>query len=174
MKHKVLLIYSWFIRTLFYFFPDIPIFMKIRGFFYGLGMIKCGKNFQVTHDSIIKGLEKIKVGNNVFVGNHSIIFGSGITTIGDEVMLGPHVVLVSGNHTFKGQSYRWGKADVGQIIIEKGCWIGANCTIVSGSRLPKYSILGANSFICDFFDFEKSLYAGSPARLIKTFEFQIK
>ena len=167
MKHNILLIYSWFIRSLFFFLPDVPIFMRFRGWLYGIGMQKNGRDFQVTHDSIIKGLENISVGNNVFIGNHSILFGSGKTIIGSEVMFGPHVVVVSGNHTFDGESFRYGKEDTGVIIIENGTWIGANSTIVSGTHLPKFSVLGANSFACEKYDEEKSLFAGSPAKFIK-------
>ena len=57
MKHKFLLLYSWFVRTIMYFLPDIPFIMRFRGFLYGVGMKKCGKDFQVTHNAIIKELE---------------------------------------------------------------------------------------------------------------------
>jgi maltose O-acetyltransferase len=167
MKHKFLLVYSWFIRTILFFFPDFPIFMRLRGWLYGLGLKKCGYDFQVTNDCILKGLENISVGNNVFLGNHSIFFGSGETYIGDGVMFGPHVVVVSGNHIFEGQSYRKKGSSAGLITIESGAWVGANCTIIAGSCLPKYSVLGANSLLSSVFTNERVLIAGSPARIIK-------
>lgn len=117
MKYKFLLIYCWFVRTILYFFPDIPIFMKFRGWLYGLGMIRCGRDFQVTHDAIIKDLSNLIVGNNVFVGNHTIIMGSGICKICDQVQFAPHCVIISGNHTSEKGSYRYGKGDVGRRKI---------------------------------------------------------
>lgn len=170
MKHKLLLIYSWFIRSIFYFFPDIPLCMRIRGFFYGLGLTKCGKDFQVTNDAILKGLENISIGQHVFIGNHTIFFGSGETIVGDNVMFGPHVVVVSGNHKFESDSYKRGKGSVGIIRIEEGSWVGANCTIIAGAFLPKYSILGANSFLSRSYSEQRCIYAGNPAKLIKKIE----
>lgn len=167
MKHKFLLIYSWLIRTVLYFFPDIPILMRFRGFLYGIGMIRCGKDFQVTHDAIIKDLQNISIGNNVFIGDMSIMMGSGKIIIEDEVMLAPHVVLISGNHTFINGSYRYGKGDVGEILISRGSWIASNCTIAKGSRLPNGSVLSANSFLNKKFDEINSIYAGTPAKWIK-------
>ena len=68
MKRKFLLIYCWFVRILLYFLPDIPIVMRFRGWLYGLGMKKCGCDFQVTHDAYIKDLQGISVGSHCFVG----------------------------------------------------------------------------------------------------------
>ena len=70
MKRKLLIIYSWLVRTLLFFWPDIPLFMKFRGWLYGLGMKRCGNDFQVTHDAIIKDFSGISIGNHVFCGNH--------------------------------------------------------------------------------------------------------
>lgn len=62
MKHKFLLIYSWFVRTILFFLPDMPLVMRLRGFLYGLGMAKSGKNIQVTHDAILRDLENMSMG----------------------------------------------------------------------------------------------------------------
>lgn len=167
MKHKNLLIYTWFIRTILYFLPDIPIFMRFRGFMYGIGMQRCGKDFQVTHDAIIKDLSNISVGNNCFVGNHSVIMGSGKTIIGNEVMFAPHVVIISGNHTSINGSFRYGMGEIGEIIIGNGSWIAANSTIQRGATLPSNSILSANSFLNKKFDIPNSIYGGVPAQLLK-------
>lgn len=61
MKHKLLLLYSWLVRTLLFFLPDMPLVMRFRGFLYGLGMAKSGKNIQVTHDAILRDLENISM-----------------------------------------------------------------------------------------------------------------
>lgn len=167
MKHKFLLLYSWLVRSSLFFFPDIPLIMRFRGFLYGLGMLKCGRDFQVSHDVILKGLANLKIGNNVFIGNHSIIMGSGSVTIEDEVMLGPNVIVVSGNHTLKSGSYRYGCSDYGEIFIGRGAWIAANCTISMNSTLPHGSLLGANSFLNKNLEVPNAIYGGIPAKFIK-------
>lgn len=165
--HKFLLLYVWFVRILLFGFPDIPFIMRFRGCLYGFGMKSCGIDFQVSHDAIIKGIENIEIGSNVFIGNHTIIMGSGNIYIGDAVLFGPHVVIVSGNHSMEESSFRYGSSDKGEIIINNGSWIGANCTIIKGAVLPCLSVLGGNSFLSSVQISEKSLYGGVPAKLIK-------
>ncbi len=168
MKHKLLLIYSWFIRTLFYFFPDIPFFMKIRGFFYGLGMKKCGKNFQVTHSVILNSLENFIVENNIYIANNCNFIATACIVIKDNVIFGPSVVMASGNHSFLDNSFRYGKPIPKKIVIEEGCWIASNTTIVAGSRVPRFSIVGAGSvYNIAEPESEKALYSGVPSTLKK-------
>ncbi len=168
MKHKLLLLYSWLVRTVLFFLPDVPFIMRFRGMLYGLGMKKCGKDFQVTHNAVIKDLQNIEVGDHCFVGNNSILLGSGKIILENEILIAPHVVLISGNHTSYKGSYRYGVGDVGIIRIERGAWIAANCTIQKNSTLPQNSVLSANSFLNKKFTESNSVYGGVPAKLIKT------
>lgn len=167
MKHKFLLLYSWFVRTIMYFLPDIPFIMRFRGFLYGLGMKKCGKDFQVTHNAIIKELEGLSVGDNCFLGNGSIIMGSGTIIIEDQVLVAPNVIIISGNHTSQDGSYRYGKGNTGSIRLEYGSWVAGNCAVQKDSTLPSNSVLAANSVLNKNFTVSNGIYAGNPAKLIK-------
>lgn len=167
MKHKLLLLYTWFIRTIFFFIPDMPFTMCIRGFFYGLGMKRCGKNFQVTNDVWLKGLESITIGDNVFIGNSTIFLSSGDIVVGNNVLIGPHCILVSGNHIFKNGSYNNSDSCVGSIEVQDNSWIGGNCTLTPGAKLSARSVLGANSFLNRDTIEEQSLFGGVPAKFIK-------
>ena len=129
-------------------------------------MNRHGKDFQVTHDAVVKDLWGISVGNHVFVGNSTVIMGSGTIEIGDEVQIAPHCIVISGNHTMKDGSFRYGKSDSGSIIIGKGSWVAGNCTIQRGSKLPEGSVLSANSFLNKFFEEPFALYGGVPAKMI--------
>lgn len=170
MKSKLLLLYVWLIRTILFFFPDIQFFMRIRGFLYGLFMKSCGKDFQVTHDAIIKDLFGISVGKHVFVGNGTVIMGSGTIVIEDEVQFAPHCIIISGNHTMKGGSFRYGEGDRGHIHIGRGAWVAGNSTVQRGSKLPAGSVLSANSFLNKVFEEPFSLFGGVPAKFIKRLE----
>lgn len=167
MKHKLLLIYSWFVRTVMFFLPDAPLFMRVRGFFYKLGLKKCGKNFQIAHNVILNTLETISIGNDVYIAPNVIILGGGEIIIEDEVMIGPGVVIVADNHTFVNDSYRYGPIDYGSIFIGKGSWVAANCTIVKGGYLPTGSILASNSVLNKKYDGKRLLLAGVPAEIKK-------
>lgn len=173
MKHKFLLLYSWFIRTIMYFMPDIPIIMRIRGFLYSFGLKKCGKNFQVTHNVVINTLECFSIGSNVRIGIFSRLNGTinGECYIKDEAIIGQGTVISAGNHEFNGHNFRDVKITSRHYvtIISEGAWIGANCTITAGSCVPSYSIIGANSCVTRSMDnISYSLYGGVPAKYIKS------
>ena len=106
MKHRLLLLYSWLIKTMLFFFPDIPLIMRFRGFLYSLGMPSCGSNFQVAHNVTLNSIEGLTVGNNVYLAMGNIIYAHGKAIIGNNVMFGPGCLLTTGNHTFGDGSYR--------------------------------------------------------------------
>ena len=130
-------------------------------------MKSCGRDFQVTHDTIIKDIAGISVGKHCFIGNGSVLLGSGTIEIEDEVMLAPHVIIVSGNHVLDNGSFRYASGDRGHIHIGKGAWVAGNCTIARNSNLPSGSVLSANSFLNKEFTEEYALYGGVPAKFIK-------
>ena len=144
--------------------------MAFRGRLYGLAMKHHGKDFQVTHDAVLKDLWGIAVGKHVFVGNGTVIMGSGDIEIEDEVQIAPHCIIISGNHTMKDGSFRYGEGDRGHIHIGRGAWVAGNCTVQRGSKLPAGSVLSANSLLNKEFDEPFSLYGGVPAKFIKRIE----
>lgn len=93
MKHKLSLIYAWSVRTLFFFLPDFPLFMRFRGWLYGVGMEKCGRNFQVAHSAVLNSLDRIKVGDNVYIANFCSLIPNGLIEIGSNTLFGPGVVV---------------------------------------------------------------------------------
>lgn len=168
MKHKLLLLYSWFVRTLLFFLPDIPLFMRFRGWMYGLGMKKRGKNFQVTHSAIMNTIDKMIIGDNVYIANFCSLIANGKIIIEDNVLFGPSVVVSSGNHRYEnGRLLK--ESDKKDVVIKKNCWIAANCTVVGGAILPEGSILAANSVLTSKLNVVSvdALYGGSPAHFIK-------
>jgi acetyltransferase-like isoleucine patch superfamily enzyme len=166
MKVKISIIYSWLVRTLTYFVPNIPFFMRFRGWLYSLMMKKCGKNFQVTSSVIFNSLSGIEVGNNVYIAHNNVIIGLDIT-IEDEVIIGPNCVISGGNHVHENRSFRFGKSTVNPILIKRGSWVAANCTVTGGSVLPEESILAAGAVLSREYTEEKVVYGGIPATFIK-------
>lgn len=154
-------------RTFLFFLPDIPIFMRFRGFMYSLGMPRCGKDFQVSHNAIIRSTAQLSVGDHCYIANYSMTLGSNPITLGNEVMIGPHVIIVSGNHTKIDNSYRYGVGVKGSINIGNGCWITSHCTVALNTVLPSGSVLAANSFINREFTNKNSVYGGIPAKLLR-------
>ena len=171
MKHKLLILYCWFIRTVLYFFPDIPIIMKFRGWLYSFVLKQCGRNFQVVHNVIINTPQCFVIGDNVRVGLFVRLNGGQYSEcyIKDDVIIGQGTMISASNHEFNGKNYRDKKVTTKYItIINQGSWIGANCSITANSIVPAYSISGANSCVTRRMEnIEGALYGGVPAKFIK-------
>ena len=169
--HKILIIYSWFVRTATYFLPNSPSIMRFRGFLYGIGMTGCGKNFQVTSSAYFNSLYGIIIGDNVYIAHNTVIIGSGIT-IEDNVVIGPNSVISSGNHKFINGSFRFSHSNLKKVTLKKnvtlkkGSWVGANCTVVGGTVLPEGSILAAGAVLTKSFTEKMKIYGGVPAKNI--------
>jgi acetyltransferase-like isoleucine patch superfamily enzyme len=53
------------------------------------------------------------------------------------------------------------------VTLGDYCFVGTNCVLLSGSALPDYSVLGANSTLNKVYEQSHMLYAGTPARPVK-------
>lgn len=56
------------------------------------------------------------------------------------------------------------------IEIGNYCFVGSSCIILGGGRLPDYSVLGAMSLLNKSHNQTWSLYAGQPARWLKSLD----
>lgn len=166
MEAKISIVYSWFVRTMTYFLPNIPVFMRFRGFLYSLMMEKCGKDFQVASSATLGTLSGLKIGNHVYIAHNVVVLGMDIE-LKNEVLIGPNCVIASGNHRRVRSSFRFGGYYKGTVSIGNGCWVAANCSILSGSGLPDGSILAAGSVLNRIFNDKNHLYGGTPAVKIK-------
>ncbi|MFR2812259.1 MAG: DapH/DapD/GlmU-related protein [Escherichia coli] len=52
------------------------------------------------------------------------------------------------------------------VILKKGCWIGANVTILPGVVVGENSVVGANSVVTKSIS-PFTVVAGNPAKIIK-------
>lgn len=166
MRHRLSILYAWFVKLVTSFLPNAPVFMRFRGWLYSFMMKKCGKDFQVTSSTYINSLSGLEVGNHVYIAHNTVIIGTKIV-IEDEVLIGPNCVISGGNHTFTGASFRFGASNPLGIVIRHGSWIAGNCSILGGAVLPEQSILAAGSVLNKEFEKSKTLYAGVPATEIK-------
>lgn len=167
MKSKVLILYSWLVKTSTFFLPEAPVFQAFRGFLYGLGMRRCGTNFKVSANVILARLDLLYVENNVYFANNCVVTGGGEIHIGNNVLIGPNVVISSSNHGFNGLNYL-GPYIIGKVIIEDNCWIGANSTLLKNTKIPTSSVVGAGSVCNKDYQTKYSLIAGVPAKIIKS------
>lgn len=55
-----------------------------------------------------------------------------------------------------------------KVIIGNNVWIGANVTILAGTTIPDGCIIAAGAVVTKQFTEQNGIYAGCPAKLIKS------
>lgn len=93
-----------------------------------------GQNVFVAND--------VKIGSNVKIQNNVSIYDT--VTIEDDVFCGPSMVFTN-VHNPRSSVNR--KQEYRRTTVEIGATLGANCTIVCGNTIGKYSFVGAGAVV---------------------------
>ena len=110
-----------------------------------------------------------KVGDNATIKNHVCIWEG--VTIEDDCFIGPHVVFTndlyprSPRMTEASARYESRDGWLVATVVEQGCSIGANATILPGVRLGAYSMIAAGSTVTRDVK-PHALMMGSPAKQV--------
>jgi len=147
---------------------------------YWASKCKIGKNAFLCQGTIIHASknELIEIGDNIELGNDVVLnIGQckGIY-IGNEVAIAIGTFIRSGNHKFdridipiKEQGHDCRILNFNNreysIIIEDDVWIGAHCTLLSGTHLGKGTIVSAGSVVSTVVP-PYSIVVGNPARVM--------
>lgn len=166
MKHHFALIWYWVVKTATDWLPDAPLFMRLRGWLYGLPMRRRGKDFQVASSVRLNGLDNISVGDHVYIAPGAVLLAGCDITIEDEVMIAPYAVITDGNHTALDGSYRFAPVNYAPVFVGRGSWIAANCTVLSGVHIGRGVVIAANSAVTHAVP-DGCLVGGVPARVIR-------
>ena len=167
---------SLFIHFIIY-YPNSPIGGKIRGKYYRR-LFKTKDTPLVSRGARFEHPKSINIGNNFVAGEDVVINAAnshGIF-IGNYVAVAHNTFIRSGNHSidnldlpiskqghtcnridYKGKKY--------SIVIEDNVWIGASCTILSGSHIGEGSVLNAGSVISNKIP-PNSIVVGNPGRVV--------
>lgn len=117
---------------------------------------------------------KISLGKRVVVRPTTMLFadpregGAGII-IEDDVMMGSGVHLYVNNHRFDSPDIPiidQGHYVSQEVVLKKGCWLGANVIVLPGVTIGENSVVGAGSLVTKSIP-SGVLAAGNPARIIK-------
>ena len=166
LKNDLSILWAWFVKISTNFLPDAPFIMRFRGWLYGFIMPKRGKDFQVGSNVRMTSLLNISVGNHVYIAPGSVILSTIGVIIEDEVMLAFNAVITDGNHTRKGDSFRFGVNQKAPVLIKRGSWLAAGSIVLPGVTVGCGSVLAANSVATKDIP-DHCIAGGIPAKIIK-------
>jgi acetyltransferase-like isoleucine patch superfamily enzyme len=149
--------------------------------FANLSLMRLGNNVTIHSNCWIQALPpytapKILVGNNVSIGMDATISAAKKITIGDYVFTARNVYISDHGHAFRDVTVPTaiqGVTEPEEVNIGSETWIGQNAVILPGVTIGRHCVIGANSVVnSDIPDY--SVAAGTPARVIRTYNFASK
>jgi UDP-2-acetamido-3-amino-2,3-dideoxy-glucuronate N-acetyltransferase len=103
---------------------------------------------------------RVRIGNNVKIQNNVSVYDN--VTLEDDVFCGPSMVFTN---VYNPRSAFSRKDEYRDTLVERGATLGANCTIVCGSRIGRHAFVGAGAVVNrDVKPF--ALMVGVPARQV--------
>jgi len=132
---------------------------------------KCGINIDAS--AILtpplhfdKGL--ISIDADTFINFDCVFLDNGGIHIGKNVFIGPKVTLCTVTHsTIPAERLAEEKNIYAPIIIKNNAFIGAGVVVLPGVTIGENSVIAANSVVTHDVP-ENALYAGSPARFVRS------
>lgn len=119
----------------------------------------------------------IIIGNNCYISfGFSVLASSKAKiTIGNEVLIASNVLITNENHGIDIESnvpYMYQDLVASDVVIGNGCWIGENVCILPGVFIGEKCIVGAGAVVTKSIP-SYSIAVGNPARVIKTYNFDV-
>ena len=106
-----------------------------------------------------------RIGKNIFFGKYTYfeLENAKYIEISDDCVISAFCKFIphdSSLNNVLGRPVLYGK-----IILEKNCYVGANTTLLAGTRVGKNTIVGANSLVKGNLK-PNSVYVGSPVKYL--------
>ena len=131
---------------------------KIWHFSHLLRNTRIGENCNIGQNVVIG--PNVTVGNGCKIQNNVSIYDG--VTLGNDVFCGPSMVFTNVVNP-RAQVSR--KSQYQATLVGDGATLGANCTIVCGRRIGKFSFVGAGAVVTKDVP-EYALVVGNPARQV--------
>lgn len=137
---------------------DVQIGEKTRiwAFTHILSNVSIGHDCNICDHCLIES--GVQIGNRVTIKSGVYIW-SGVT-LEDEVFIAPGVTFTN---DIRPRSKRYPQ-EYSKTLIKRGASLGANCTVIAGTIIGKYSMVGAGSVVTKNIP-DYGLFYGNPARL---------
>ena len=164
--------------------PDIP-FTHWKLHFKSSMLKLCKKKFYHFADTAefragayAIGCSQISIGERVVIRPQTMLFGETLSDlpvsiiIEDDVLRGSGVHIYLGDHKFDNPNIPiidQGYSPEKQVVLKKGCWVGANSIILAGVTIGENAVVGAGSVVTKSIP-DRTVAVGVPAKVIKTIE----
>ena len=158
-----------------------------RARFKGLRCIHVGANFKALDRVWLETIEngtryqpQLIIGATVSCSDSVHIAATHRVSIGNDVLIGSRVTITDHNHgVYQGMEQSspeqrpWERVltSDGVTIVEDNVWLGDGVVVLPGGCVGRGSIVGANSVVLGRIP-PYSIAVGSPARVIRTFDFE--
>ena len=158
--------------TILMIFYKMMIFPQLRVFYLRILGAKIGKNVIIHNADFFNyyrtGFKGVRIGNNCFIGDGSLMDLADEITISDSVTIAERVTILT--HTNVGYSdhplQKYFPSSVKPVILEHGCFVGANVTVLPGVTIGKCAFIAAGSVVNENVP-AYTLVGGVPARVIR-------
>ncbi|WP_394707686.1 acyltransferase [uncultured Bacteroides sp.] len=143
---------------------DLPPFKR-----FSLGTYSVVEDYSCLNNAV----GDLIIGNYTRIGLRNTIIGP--VNIGNHVNLAQNVTVTALNHNFENVELRIDEQGIttSPVTIEDDVWVGANAVILPGVTLGKHSVVAAGSIVSHSIP-PYSVCAGTPARIIKKYNFDNK
>lgn len=153
----------WLIISNIFFLTNIPYPNFLKIFFLKIFGAKIGKSVVIKPWVKIKLPWKLEIGDHVWLGENCWLDNISKITIGNNSCISQGALLITGNHDYKKSTFDLISKE---IIIEEGCWLGANSIVTGGVVVKTHAILSIGSSTSKNLD-AFTIYRGNPAMIIK-------
>lgn len=115
-----------------------------------------------------RGLAGLEVGADCFLGDECLLdLAEGIrlepqVTLAERVLILTHTNVGYADHPLQ----KHFPASTGPVVLERGCFVGANVTVLPGLTIGRESFVAAGSVVTESVP-PRTLVAGVPARRIR-------
>lgn len=153
----------WYIFNRVFLNTSIPYSSALKRAVLKLFGAKIGDGVVIKPRVIVKYPWLLKVGDNVWIGENVWIDNLAMVTIESDVCISQGAMLLCGNHDYTKSTF---DLMVGEIILEKGTWIGAKAVVCPGVICKTHSVLSVGSVAKGILD-AFSVFQGNPAVKVK-------
>lgn len=153
----------WYLIKVMFFLSAVPYPSRFKVFLLRTFGAKVGIDVVLKPRINIHFPWKLTIGNHVWIGEEVFLLNFEKLTIGDNVCISQRAFLCGGNHdyTIPSMPYR-----NGPIILEDGCWVGANVFIGPNVLIGSESVISAGSVVTKSVG-SNGIYRGNPVEYIK-------